>query len=112
MLPKNFVRTVNTHVFTIMCQCTFDKERYLGDIQSNDTKINSNIQDRQNKGTGYVNQILSNLKEVYFGFYYFSMTLMFRTTNLINGMLCSSEALYGIAKNHVAQWQWAWNTVL
>ena len=43
------------------------------------------------------------MKEVSFGFYYFSMALMFRTTNLINGMLCSSEALYGITKNHVAQ---------
>ena len=80
-----------------------NKERYLGDILSNDSKINSNIQDRQNKGTGYVNNILSILKEVSFGFYHFNMALMFRTTILINGMLCSSEALYGITKTHVEQ---------
>ena len=43
-----------------------DKERYLGDILSNDTKMNSNIQARQNKGTGYVDQILSILKDSFF----------------------------------------------
>ena len=43
-----------------------DRERYLGDILSNDSKINHNIQERQNKGTGYVNQILSMLKELEF----------------------------------------------
>ena len=80
-----------------------DRERYLGDILSNDSKINHNIQDRQNKGYGYVNQILSMLKEISFGVYYFSMAMMFRTTILINGMLCSSEALYGITNPHIAQ---------
>ena len=80
-----------------------NKERYLGDILSNNSKINYNIQDRMNKGTGYVNQILSLLKEVSFGFYHFSMAMVFRTTMLINGMLCSSEALYGITKTHVEQ---------
>ena len=80
-----------------------NKERYLGDILSNNSKINYDIQDRMNKGTGYVNQILSLLKEVSFGFYHFSMAMVFRTTMLINGMLCSSEALYGITKTHVEQ---------
>ena len=80
-----------------------DKERYLGDILSSDTKINLNIQDRQNKGTGYVNQIMSILKEISFGVYYFSMAIMFRTTILVNGMLCSSEALYGINDAHITQ---------
>ena len=46
-----------------------EQEKYLGDILSNDGKINKNIQARQNKGTGYVNQILSILKEISFGFY-------------------------------------------
>ena len=80
-----------------------DRERYLGDILSNNSKINDNIQDRQKKGMGYVNQILSMLKEISFGVYYFSMAMMFRTTILINGMLCSSEALYGITNPHIAQ---------
>ena len=43
------------------------------------------------------------LKEISFGLYYFSMAMMFRTTIFINGMLCSSEALYGITNIHVTQ---------
>ena len=62
-----------------------------------------NIQDRQNKGVGYVNQILSMLKEISFGVHHFSMAMLFRTTILINGMLCSSEALHGIKNLHIEQ---------
>ena len=80
-----------------------NKEKYLGDYLSNDGKININIQERQNKGNGYVNQILSMLKEVSFGYYYFNMAMLFRTTMLINGMLCSVEALHGITKPHTDQ---------
>ena len=80
-----------------------ERERYLGDILSKDLKINYNIQDRQNKGYGYVNQISSMLKEISFGLYHFSMAMLFRTTILLNGMLCSSEALHGITNTHIAQ---------
>ena len=62
-----------------------------------------NIQNRQKKGMGYVNQISSMLKVISFGVYYYSMAMMFRTTILINGMLCSSEALCGIPNLHIAQ---------
>ena len=82
---------------------TVEKEKYLGDILSNDGKININIQERQNKGTGYVNQIVSMLREVSFGYHFFNMAMLFRTTMLINGMLCSSEALYGITTAHLEQ---------
>ena len=80
-----------------------ERERYLGDILSKDSKINYNIQDRQNKGIRYVNQISSMLKEISFGLYHFSMAMLFRTTILLNGMLCSSEALHGITNTHIAQ---------
>ena len=82
---------------------TVERERYLGDILSNDSKINHNIHDRQSKGFGYVNQISSMLKEISFGLYHFNMAMLFRTTILLNGMLCSSEALYGITKAHITQ---------
>ena len=80
-----------------------DKEKYLGDILSNDGKINMNIQERQNKGIGYANQILSLLKEISFGSHYYNMAMLFRTSMLINGMLVSAEALHGITKQHVQQ---------
>ena len=70
-----------------------NKEKYLGDYLTNDGKINVNISERQAKGYGYVNQIFSTLKEVSFGVYYFDMAMLFRTTMLINGMLCSVESL-------------------
>ena len=88
-----------------------EQEKYLGDILSNDGKINKNIQARQNKGTGYVNQILSILKEISFGFYYFEMSMLFRTTILINGMLCSNEALHRITNSHINQLE-SCNTML
>ena len=64
-----------------------NKEKYLGDYLTNDGKINVNISERQAKGNGYVNQIFSTLKEVSFGVHYFDMSMLFRTTMLINGML-------------------------
>ena len=97
---KNTCPTLKVHDQVMK---SVDRERYLGDILSSDSKINHNIQDRVNKGTGYINQILSMLKEISFGLYYFSMAMMFRTTIFINGMLCSSEALYGITNIHVTQ---------
>ena len=50
-----------------------------------------------------MNHILSMLKEISFGFYYFNMAMLLRTTILINGMLYSSEALHGITKAHISQ---------
>ena len=43
------------------------------------------------------------LKEVYFGYHYFEMALMFRSSMLINGILCSIESLYGLTDGHIEQ---------
>ena len=79
------------------------REKYLGDILTSDAKIDINVLERCNKGIGIANQIVSILKEVSFGFYYFEMGLLFRSSMLINGILCSIEALYGLKKNHIEQ---------
>ena len=50
-----------------------NREKYLGVILTSDCKINSNIEERVNKGMGIVNQIISFLKEISFGEYYFEM---------------------------------------
>ena len=55
------------------------KETYLGEILSSDGKINDNITGRHNKGIGAANTIISLLKEVYFGKYYFEMAFLFET---------------------------------
>ena len=75
----------------------------MGGILTSDTKIDSNITDRYNKGIGCANQILSILKEISFGQYYFEEALQFRNAKLINGMLCSIESIHGLTKSHVEQ---------
>ena len=77
------------------------KEKYLGDILTTDCRINANIEERCSKGIGIVNQILSLLKEISFGEYYFEMAVLFRQSMLLNGILCNSEVLYGVNKGHI-----------
>ena len=77
------------------------REKYLGDILTSDCKINSNIEERVNKGMGIVNQIVSLLKEISFGEHYFEMAVTFRQSMLINSILCNSEVLYGLNKTHI-----------
>ena len=79
---------------------TSSSEKYLGDILSNDGKIDLNVQARYGKGIGVVNTIFSLLQEISFGKYYFEMALLFRSSMLINSILCSSEVLYGVKTKH------------
>ena len=80
---------------------TTDREKYLGDIITNDAKIDENIQMRHDKGLGLVNQIISILKEISFGRYHFEMGMLLRTSVLINGMLYSTEALSNLTIKHI-----------
>ena len=80
---------------------TSNREKYLGDILVNNGKIDDNLKARHSKGVGIVNQIMSLLKEVSFGPYYFQMALMFRNSQLINGTLYNMEALHGVRNNHL-----------
>ena len=78
-----------------------NREKYLGDVITSNAKIDENIQMRHNKGIGICNQILSVLKEVSFGVFHFEMGLLFRTTQLLNGILFNTEALFSITEKHV-----------
>ena len=80
-----------------------NQEKYLGEILTSDAKIHKNIQERYNKGIGIGNQIISMLKEVSFGVYYFEMAMLFRNSMLINGILCSIESVYGLTNTHIEQ---------
>ena len=66
---------------------TAKHKKYLGEILSSDSRIDINISERYNKGIGIGSQIMSMLKEVSFGTYYFEMAMMFRNSMLINGIL-------------------------
>ena len=86
------------HDQEVLCS---SKEKYLGDIITNTTKIDDNIKMRHDKGIGIANDILSTLKEVSFGIYHFEMGLLFRTAKLINGILFNTEALFSLTDRHV-----------
>ena len=68
---------------------TATKETYLGDVLTSDGKINLNIHSRCDKGQGIINQSISILKKISFGFYYFEIETMFRNSMFLNGILCS-----------------------
>ena len=76
-------------------------ETYLGDILSNDGTIDLNIQARYRKGSGVNNTIFALLQEISFGEYFFEMAMLFRSSMLINSILCSSEVLYGVKQIHI-----------
>ena len=44
---------------------------------------------------------MSILKEVSFGYHYFQIGMLFRNSKLVNGIMCSIEALYGIKSKHI-----------
>ena len=77
------------------------REKYLGEILTSDGKIAENITSRYNKGIGTANTIISLIKTVHFGKYFIEMALLFRNSMLINSMLCSIEALYGLHNIHI-----------
>ena len=78
-----------------------NKEKYLGDIISSNAKIDENVLMRRDKGIGISNQIMSVLKEVSFGIYHFENGLLFRTSQLLNGILFNTEAMFSLSSKHV-----------
>ena len=73
-----------------------DTEKYLGDILTNDSKIQKTIEDRKAKGVGLSSQILAILSEVPLGKFKIQMGLHLRQAMLINGMLYNSESWHGL----------------
>ena len=80
---------------------TTSSEKYLGDVISSSGKIDENIQMRHDKGMGIINSIMSILKEISFGQFYFEIAMMLRTSMLVNGMLYSIEAINSLTPNHI-----------
>ena len=77
------------------------KERYLGDVITDDAKMDENIKMRKDKGIGIANGIISILKEVSFGVYYFEMGMLFRNSMLLSGILFNTESMCSISENHL-----------
>ena len=75
-----------------------EKQRYLGDIISSDSKIDNNIKMRVEKGQWIVNDIVSIISEMNLGQHYFEVAFMLHSALFVNGILYSTEALMAIKK--------------
>ena len=76
-------------------------KKYLGDVISSSGEIDANVQMRHDKGLGIINYIMSILKEISFGQFYFEIAMMLRTSMLVNGLLFSIEAINSLSTNHI-----------
>ena len=74
--------------------------KYLGDILNEEGKIDSTIEDRNQKGIGIVNQIWSVLNSISLGFYYLDIAMTLREARLINGTLANSEVWPNLTQIH------------
>ena len=79
------------------------KDKYLGDIISNDGTNTENISARVSKGMGMLSKIKSILESVSFGSHYFKIALLLRESLLLNGILTNSESWYGLSKSEISQ---------
>ena len=80
---------------------TVEKDKYVGDVVTNEGSNKENIRERTNKGYGIVNEILSILSEIPFGPYRNSVGLKLREAMLISGMMFNSEIWYNVKKEEV-----------
>ena len=78
-IGKNDHRCSELKVNNLSMKKSF-KETYLGEILTSDGKINENIHNRYSKGIGIANTIISLLKDISFGKYFFDMALLFRNS--------------------------------
>ena len=68
-----------------------DKEKYVGDIVTNDGKHTKNVIARRSKGMGVISEITSILDGLCLGTHYFTTALMMRQSMLISVLLSNSE---------------------
>ena len=82
---------------------TVEKEKYLGDIVSQDGKNTKNIVARKNRGTGVVSQIMSILEDICFGKHYFEVAMVLRNALLISSLLTNAEAWYNLSNTEIEE---------
>ena len=68
------------------------KDKYLGDIISNNGNNDENIRSKISNGMGAMSNIMNILREVNLGEYYFQSALLLRQTMFLSTILLNSEA--------------------
>ena len=79
------------------------RERYLGDVIDSKGKMNSNIEQRVEKGHVKIKQIMGYLDDICFGKYHFVVAKMLRESLFLSCVLLNSEAWYSIDKKSIEE---------
>ena len=77
------------------------KEKYLGDIITNEGKLDQTIEQRVTKAWSYFAEIRALLKEFPFGKRKTEVGIILREAMFVNGILYNSEAWHGLTESHV-----------
>ena len=77
------------------------REKYLGDLVDITGKNRPNIEARQSKGFGIINNILAIINEIPLGHWRVEAGLRLRQAMFINGCLFNSEAWHGVKETDV-----------
>ena len=73
-----------------------DSDKYLGDILSASGSNTLNLKDRVGKGIGKINEIISILETISFGYQYFKIVVLLREAMFLNSILTNAEVWYGL----------------
>ena len=71
---------------------TEEKEKYLGDIITNDGKNDKNIKSRENKGRGIARDLIATLVEMIAGAHHHTTGVTLRNAIIISSLLTNSES--------------------
>ena len=78
-------------------------EKYLGQVNSIDSKNTHNIEQLRNKGIGIQNNIIEMLERIPGGQFHFHIAVILRSSLLISSILSNSEVWYGLTKEEAKQ---------
>ena len=79
------------------------KDKYLGDIVTNDGKNHENIKERTAKGVGIISSIISILKELFLGELFFQTAMLFRNTLFLTSILLNAESWVNLTKGDIEE---------
>ena len=80
-----------------------EKDKYLGDILTENGNQKENIENRRSKGFGIVAEILSILNEVPFGKFRIQAGLKLRNAMFLNGIPTNSEVWHGVQESDITK---------
>ena len=89
-----------------------DKEKYVGDVVSNDMKHTKNIMARRSKGMGMIGEITNILDGLCLGAHYFTSAMMMRQSMLIQVLLTNSETWLRLTQKDIVKLEGADRTYL